>query len=177
MTSDYYFSERLLYPEFREIRPEMIVNCEKTLRLRRESVTTSGKSLFLLDSIRQIVVYRSVTGDRSLSFPSPSQSVEPTSPNYKPEEPTSPEKYLIDPSESPLLRNSAWVVNDLARRLRINPMTPTVSLAEAGKLSSTAFSELLLEDSSSVPGGYHAYHERLMLQLCDRLVTVPSSAP
>jgi hypothetical protein len=59
MTCDYYSSERLLYPEFREIRPEMLVNCEKTLRLRRESVITSGKGLFLLDSIRQIVLYRS----------------------------------------------------------------------------------------------------------------------
>lgn len=58
MSSDYYTTERLLYPEFREVRADMTVNCDKNLRLRRESVTTSGKSYFLLDSIKNIVLYR-----------------------------------------------------------------------------------------------------------------------
>lgn len=184
MSNDYYACERLLYPEFREVRPELIVNCEKTLRLRRESVTTSGKSLFLIDSIRHLVLYRSPSPPSlPLSLPPPltrlrsfpSQSLEASSPAYKPDELSSPEKYFVDSEENPVLRDGSWIVNDLARRLRINPLTPKIYLADAGRLSSGSFNEMLLEEHCSVPGGYQAFLERLTLDLSDSLVTVPTA--
>jgi hypothetical protein len=86
---------------------------------------------------------------------------------------SSPEKYFVDSEENPVLRDGAWLVNDLARRLKINPLAPKVSLADAGRLSSTSFNEMLLEENSSVPGGFQAFLERITLDLSDRLVTVP----
>lgn len=101
-------------------------------------------------------------------------SSEPLSPLYKPDDLSSPEKYLIDPEENPLLRNTTWIVNDLSRRLKVNPLTPNISFSEAGKLSSNSFSLMLLEDNSTIPGGYQGFIDRLILELSDRLVTIPT---
>jgi hypothetical protein len=90
---------------------------------------------------------------------------------YKPDENSSPEKYLLDPEESPHLRNQSWILNDFSRRLKMSPIVPKVNLSEAGKLSSTYFTELLIEDNTFIEGGFQGFLDRLTLHLRDKITT------
>lgn len=66
-------------------------------------------------------------------------------------------------------------MNDISRRIKLNPFIPKFHLSEAGKISSSYFSDYLIEDNSLVLEGYKGYMERFIRDLLNQLVTASNS--
>ena len=61
MTADFYLAEKLLYPELIAITTATMCAERRKLRLRREDLITSGQSSYLIDSGRDLVLYRTIS--------------------------------------------------------------------------------------------------------------------
>lgn len=62
-------------------------------------------------------------------------------------------------------------MNDISRRLKLNPFIPKFNLSEAGKISSTLFSDYLIEDNTLVFNGFNGFIDNLIQDLHNQLIT------
>ena len=60
LTCDCYLAEKILYPELVAVTNSTSFVERKNLALRRESLTTSGQAMYIVDNAREIILYRSV---------------------------------------------------------------------------------------------------------------------
>ena len=75
----------------------------------------------------------------------------------------------VSTDKSMFVKNPTWLSNDLCRRIDISPLLPKISAAEAGTISSNFFTEMLLEDSSNIPGGFSSFLEAVKSRVSGKL--------